>query len=159
MSLALSLIAIVASAHLCGWLSEKAGQPALFGHMLAGLVWGPFALDAIPAVGALGTASDISVLFVVTSAGLGMRLSEVRDVFRGAGVLALLPAFLVPAVAGVLFASAAGQPRRAAIVVGLCVSVTALPVALRILDRAGMLRTRIAAVLLAAMAIPLLRFG
>ena len=114
--------------------------------MLAGVVWGPLALDRIHAVPALTSVSDIAALVVVIAAGLEMRLRDVRAVFRGAGPLALVPAFLIPAVAGVALAWASGEPPRAAIVVGLCTSVTALPVALRILGQAGMLQTRVAAV-------------
>jgi Kef-type K+ transport system membrane component KefB len=142
----LSLVLLVATAHLLGWLAARAKQPPLLGHMLAGVVWGPLVLDRIQATSALGSVADVAVLAVVVAAGLEMRLRDLAPVFRAGGGLALVPAFLTPAVAGVALAWASGESPRAAVVVGLCTSVTALPVALRILGQAGLLQTRVAAV-------------
>jgi Kef-type K+ transport system membrane component KefB len=146
----LAALVLVATALICGWIAERLKQPPLLGHMLAGILSGPLVLDVVRATPQLAALSDIAVLFVVVAAGLEMRVRHVVDVFRGRGLLALLPSFLLPAAGGALFAGAAGLPARAAIVVGLCTSVTALPVALRILAQAGMLQTRIAAVSISA---------
>lgn len=144
MTLIQNLLALVATAHVLGRLAERIKQPALLGHILACATWGPLGAGLIGPSPQLGALSDLAVLFVVTAAGLDMSLRQVRDVFRGSGTIALVPGFLVPAIAGLLFAPLAGESLRASVVVGLCVSVTALPVALRILDKAGMLQTMIA---------------
>jgi Kef-type K+ transport system membrane component KefB len=142
----LGLAVLVVTAHALGWLAERVKQPALLGHMLAGVLWGPFVLDGVHPDRLLSSLSDVSVMAVVVAAGLEMRLRDVRRSLSGGGLLALGPAFLFPAVGGALFARLAGETVRGAIVVGLCTSVTALPVALRILNRAGLLQSRIAGV-------------
>jgi Kef-type K+ transport system membrane component KefB len=146
MALMTSLFALLVAAHLLGRLSARAGLPMLAGHMLAGILIGPSLLGWITPSPALGAVSDIAVLFVVLTAGLEMRLQHVLDVFRGRGIGKLLIGFLLPVCAGAAVAVAFSLAPVPAIVVSLCVAVTALPVALQILSSLGMLGTRIARV-------------
>jgi Kef-type K+ transport system membrane component KefB len=94
----------------------------------------------------LGAVSDVAVLFVVLTAGLEMRLQHVLDVFRGRGIAALFVGFVLPLCAGGAVALAFSLATVPAIVVALCVAVTALPVALQILSGFKMLGTQIARV-------------
>lgn len=144
MTLIQNLLVLLLCAHLLGALAERLKQPALLGHMLAGILLGPVALHWVSAGPTLSALTDLAVLFVVITAGLEMRMNQVVEVFRGKGALALLPSFLLPVLMGFGFASLAGKPLIASIVVALCISVTALPVALRILSAFGMLETPIA---------------
>jgi Kef-type K+ transport system membrane component KefB len=41
MTLIASLSLVLIIAHLLGWIAERLEQPALLGHMLAGIVLGP----------------------------------------------------------------------------------------------------------------------
>lgn len=144
MTLIQNLLLLLLGAHLLGQLAERLKQPALLGHMLAGILLGPFALHWISASAALGALADLAVLFVVITAGLEMRMQQVLSAFRGRGALALLPGFLVPVALGYVFAAWNGSGPVSAMVVALCISVTALPVALRILSSFGMLETAVA---------------
>lgn len=144
MTLIQNLLLLLLCAHLLGQLAERLKQPALVGHMLAGILLGPFALHWIGANAALGALADLAVLFVVITAGLEMRMQQVLAVFRGRGALALLPGFLVPVALGYGFAVWNGSGWVSSVVVALCISVTALPVALRILSSFGMLETPVA---------------
>jgi len=141
---ALSLLLVVG--HVLGRLSERLGQPALLGHMVAGVVVGPSVLNWVHGTPQLAAVADISVLFVVVTAGLEMRLQHVLDAFRGRGAFALLLGFMIPAVCAAALAYSFELTLIPAIVVTLCVSVTALPVALRILDGFKLLDTRVAQV-------------
>lgn len=149
MSLIQSLCLLLACAHLLGRLAERAGQPELLGHMLAGIVLGPAVLDWVQATAGLNALSDFAVLFVVVTAGLEMRLRSIAAVFQGRGIFALLPGFLLPAALAWILARGFAFESMGAMVVALCVSVTALPVALRILASFGLLATRIAQVTIA----------
>lgn len=149
LSLIQSLCLLLTVAHVLGRLAERARQPELLGHMLAGIVLGPALLGWIKADTGINAMADIAVLFVVIAAGLEMRLRTVADVFKGRGTLALLPSFLLPAACGLIAARTFDYTWTGALVVALCISVTALPVALRILSSFGLLSTRIAQVSIA----------
>jgi Kef-type K+ transport system membrane component KefB len=150
MSLIAGLSLMLIGAHLLGRLAERLRQPSLVGHMLAGILLGPSVLQWVQAGPAFSAISDLSVLFVVITAGLEMRMQHVLDVFRGKGAFALLLGFAIPAIAAAAFAYAMGLTLIPGLVVTLCLSVTALPVALRILSSFGMLDTRIARVAIAS---------
>jgi Kef-type K+ transport system membrane component KefB len=150
MPLIAGLSLMLIAAHLLGRLAERLRQPALVGHMLAGILLGPSVLQWVQAGPAFAAISDLSVLFVVITAGLEMRMQHVLDVFRGKGTFALLLGFAIPAAAAGAFAYAMGMALIPGLVVMLCLSVTALPVALRILSSFGMLDTRVARVAIAS---------
>ena len=146
MTLIAALSILLVFGHVLGRLSERLGQPALLGHMVAGVVVGPSVLNWIHGTPQLAAIADIAVLFVVVTAGLEMRLQHVLDAFRGRGAFALLLGFMIPALAAASLAYSFDLKLIPSIVVTLCVSVTALPVALRILDGFGLLDTRVARV-------------
>lgn len=137
-------------AHLFGWVAERLRQPALVGHMLAGMLLGPSVLNWMRAGPTLAAISDLSVLFVVVAAGLEMRMHHVLDVFRGKSSFALLVGFGISTAVAGAFAWLMGMALIPGLVVTLCLSVTALPVALRILSSFGMLDTSIARVAIAS---------
>ena len=90
------------------------------------------------------------MLFVVITAGLKMRFEHLLEMFRGTGTFALMLGFIIPAFMAGVFAFAIGLELIPALVVALCISVTALPVALRILSDFGISTTRVARVAIAS---------
>jgi len=144
MNLVSSLFILLAGAHLLGRLSLLCKQPALAGHMLAGIVIGPSLLAWLQPNPTLSAVADIAVLFVVLTAGLEIRLHHVLDAFRGRGAMAMLLGFLLPAAAGAGVAAAFSIAPVPTVVVALCIAVTALPVALQILNSFNLLKSRIA---------------
>jgi Kef-type K+ transport system membrane component KefB len=146
MTLIASLSLLLIVAHALGRVAERFAQPALLGQMLAGIGLGPSLLGWVHVTPSLGAIADLSVLFVAVTAGLEMRMQHVLETFRGRGTFALLLGFMIPAAAAGLFAHFIGLGLIPGIVATLCVSVTALPVALRILGGFGLLNTRVAQV-------------
>jgi len=146
MALMTSIFVLLATAHLLGRLSARIGMPMLAGHMIAGIIIGPSLLGWLTPTASLGAVSDVAVLFVVLSAGLEMRLQHVIEVFKGRGLGALMIGFIVPVCTGAAVAFSFSLAPVPAIVVSLCVAVTALPVALQILSGFRMLGTQIARV-------------
>jgi len=140
---------LLISAYLLGQLSARLRQPELLGHMIAGIALGPALFGWVNASPALNAIADFAVLFVVIAAGLEMRLHSVASVFKGNGLIALLPGFLVPAIAGGIAAYAFQFSSMSTLLIALCTSVTALPVALRILASFKLLSTRLAYVTIA----------
>ncbi len=150
MTLIEGLCLMLIGAHLFGWVAERLRQPALVGHMLAGILLGPSVLNWMQASPTFAAISNLAVLFVVVAAGLEMRMQHVLDVFRGKSSFALLVGFAIPTVAAGAFAWLMGMALIPGLVVTLCLSVTALPVALRILSSFGMLDTSIARLAIAS---------
>jgi Kef-type K+ transport system membrane component KefB len=146
MALMTSLFVLLAAAHVLGRLSARVGLPMLAGHMIAGIVVGPSLLNWLVPNAGLSAVSDVAVLFVVLTAGLEMRLQHVLEVFRGRGVGVLMIGFIVPLCAGAAVAFAFSLATVPALVVALCIAVTALPLALQILSGFKMLGTQIARV-------------
>jgi Kef-type K+ transport system membrane component KefB len=72
-----------------------------------------------------------------------MSLQDVAGAMRGRGLVVALIAFALPFGAGMLVAWAFDMDLMRAIFLGLCVSITALPVAVKMLDDLGMLGTPI----------------
>jgi Kef-type K+ transport system membrane component KefB len=146
MALMTSIFVLLVTAHLLGRLSARIGLPMLAGHMIAGIVIGPSVLGWMAPGPSLGAISDVAVLFVVLTAGLEMRLQHIIEVFKGRGIGALIIGFIVPLCTGGAIAFSFSLAPVPAIVVALCVAVTALPVALQILSGFRMLGTQIARV-------------
>lgn len=150
MTLIVGLFIMLITAHLLGRLAEQLQQPALAGQMLAGIVLGPSVLGWVHAAPMFSAVADLSVFFVVATAGLEMRMQHVLDIFRGRGAFALLLGFVIPAAAAGVFAYLMGLGLLPGAVATLCLSVTALPVALRILTSFGLLETQIARIAIAS---------
>ena len=146
MALMTSIFVLLVTAHVLGRLCARIGLPLLAGHMIAGIALGPSVLAWLSPSPGLGAVSDVAVLFVVLTAGLEMRIQHVIEVVRGKGIGTLVIGFVLPLCAGGSVALAFSLAPVPAIVVALCVAVTALPVALQILSGFRMLGTQIARV-------------
>lgn len=149
MSLLQNLILLLISAHLLGRLATLLGQPELVGHILAGTLLGPAVLGRVMPSDNLNVCADLAVLIIVMVAGLEVQLKTITRLFTGWGVLALLPGFLLPVAAGLLLGLLFGYEVTTAIVIALCIAVTALPVALRILVSFGLQNTQLAQITIA----------
>ncbi len=157
--LLLQLILIVPLARGCGWLVAKAGQPAVVGEMLAGILIGPSLIgwlwpgffEFLFPASSLGTLRMLSQLgiclfmFVV-----GMEFDPVhlkkqaRTVWLVSQVSILFPYLLGVAAALALFPRQAGATATFlpfALFLGISLSITAFPVLARILEERGWSRT------------------
>lgn len=119
-------------------------QPALVGEMLAGVVLGPTLLNIIEPNPALSAISELAVFFVILTAGLEMNFGEVMSAFRGRGLLISSLSFIIPLISGVAVGAAFNLDAMRSIFLGLSLSITALPVAVRILGELKLLGTDIA---------------
>lgn len=144
MSLLSSLLILIVGARLLGRLFAKYKQPELIGEILAGVLFGPAVLNLIQPNAALAGISELAVFLIILSAGLEMRFADIIGAMRGRGLLLAAISFMVPFVGGVLVTAAYQQDVMRMIFLGLCISITALPVAVKLLDGLGILHTRIA---------------
>ena len=144
MPLLTSLLVLIVVARLFGQLFQRFNQPAIVGEMLAGVLLGPSVFNFIQNSDALSGISELAVFLVVLSAGLEMNFKDIVNSLKGKGVVIAILGFVIPVAAGILTGMAFELDVMRTVFLGLCVSITALPVAVRILQSFGLLGTDIA---------------
>lgn len=144
MSLLTKLLLLIISARLMGRLFERFAQPAIVGEMLAGVILGPGVLGLLTPNEALHGISELAVFLVVLSAGLEMEFQQVIDSLKGRGLVIATLGFALPMSAGIGVGLLYQLDTMRVIFLGLCVSITALPVAVRILQKFNLLDSAIA---------------
>lgn len=144
MSLLSSLLLLIVVARLFGRLFARYNQPELIGEILAGVLLGPAILGLIEPNKALSAITDLAVFLIILNAGLEMRFSDIVGAMKGRGLLLAAISFFIPFGGGVLIAAAYDQDIMRMIFLGLCISITALPVAVKLMDSMGILHTPIA---------------
>jgi Kef-type K+ transport system membrane component KefB len=144
MSLLSSLLLLIVVARLFGRLFARFNQPELIGEILAGVLLGPSILGLIEPNKALGGITDLAVFLIILNAGLEMRFSDIVGAMKGRGMWLAAISFFLPFAGGVLVAAVYEQDIMRMLFLGLCISITALPVAVKLMDSLGILHTPIA---------------
>lgn len=150
MHLFTSLLLLIVAARILGHVTTRLRQPAIIGELAAGILLGPSVLDLVHMSEPLAGIAGLAIFFIVLSAGLEMKLADIASAARDKGILIALLSFALPFAAGLLIGLFAGLPPTRTVILALCMSITALPVAVRILESFGMLGTRIARYALAS---------
>ena len=164
------LILIVLAARVCGGLMRKAGQPAVIGEMVAGILLGPSLLGWLwpglfqmvfpeASLGTLRMLSQIGVCLFMFVIGMELDLTQLKQQARTA-VLVSQVGILFPYLLGVLsslwlFPSLATRGTTFlpfALFIGISLSLTAFPVLARILEERGLTRTALGTTALACAA-------
>jgi Kef-type K+ transport system membrane component KefB len=161
--LLLDIVVILAAARLFGVLSQKIGQPAVIGEIVAGIALGPTLLGQVighrlfpPAVlPALTTVADIGLVLYMFLVGMELDKELVQGKLRIAAGVATgataLPLLLGGGVALWLAPRyAIGGTLTFVLFFAVAVSATAFPVLARILTDRGMERTLLGGLSLAA---------
>lgn len=144
MPLLTNLLILIVVARLLGQVFRRFNQPAIVGEMLAGVILGPSLLHLIEADAALSGIAEFAVFLIVLSAGLEMNFKEIIDSLRGKGVVIAILGFVIPLTGGILVGAAFGLDVMRTVFLGLCVSITALPVTVSILQSFNLLDSDIA---------------
>ena len=144
MPLLTNLLILIVAARLLGQIFRRFNQPAIVGEMLAGVILGPSLLHLIEAYAALSGIAEFAVFLIVLSAGLEMNFKEIIDSLRGKGVVIAILGFVIPLTGGILVGAAFGLDVMRTVFLGLCVSITALPVTVSILQSFDLLDSDIA---------------
>ncbi len=144
MSLLTSLLLLIVLSRLFGELLSRLGQPAIVGEMLAGVLLGPSLLNLIHPNSELAAISELAVFLVVLSSGLEMNFSDVMSAFRGRGLVIAAFSFFIPFLMGVATGKFFHFDVMRTVFLGLTIAITALPVAVRILESFKQLQSTIA---------------
>ncbi len=143
MSLLTTLLVLVVVARLFGKLFAKYNQPEVVGEILAGVLLGPSVLNQIYPDRQLAGIADLAVFLVILAAGLEMRFSDIFSAMRGRGLALAAISFFVPFLGAWPVAAYFELDLMRTIFLGLCVSITALPVAAKMLESMQILDSRI----------------
>lgn len=144
MPLLTTLLILIVSARLMGQVFSRFNQPAIIGEMLAGVILGPSIFNLISPTPALSGLAEFAVFLIVLSAGLEMNFKEVVDSMRGRGIVIAMLGFLLPLTGGIMVGIGFNLDVSRTIFLGLCVSITALPVTVSILQSFKLLDSTIA---------------
>ncbi len=156
------LLCLLLLARLCGVGAERLGQTAPVGELLAGvaialviLAVGPPDgwLDELRESPELGYISTVAIFFLVLQAGVEMEPEEVFAASGGAFVVAL-GGVAIPFAFGMAlawwFIPASDMKVAQAFVVGVAISVTAIPATARVFKELGLLHQRLGVLVLSA---------
>ena len=92
MFLSIAMILLVGMSF--GWICKKIKLPSLLGMLITGMVLGPYVLNII-SPGILGISAELrkmALVIILTRAGLGLDLSELRKIGRPAILMCFVPA-------------------------------------------------------------------
>jgi Kef-type K+ transport system membrane component KefB len=138
------LLLLIVVARSLGKLFSTFGQPSLIGEIIAGILLGPTLLNLIHPSPSLHAISELAIFFIIFTAGQEMELKDVTDSLKGKGLLIALLGFFIPFLCGWFLGNVYYLDKMRTVFLALCISITALPVAVRILENFKMLDTEIA---------------
>jgi Kef-type K+ transport system membrane component KefB len=153
----IAIAIIIAAAKLGGYLSQRLGQPAVAGKVLAGLILGPSVLNFLqwpmftdPHLGeSIVYLAELGVLLLMFTAGLNLHLSDLAKSGKVA-VLAGTLGFALTLGMGFVLAMAFSFDPRQALFLGLLLAPTSIGISAQTLIELKVLRTRVGVSLLGA---------
>ena len=146
----LELVALFVVARLLGEVCERVKVPALIGEIFAGILLGPLVLAAVLPSEPIRLIADLAVFFIVYEAGMEMTFRSVRRVIKESAAAVAAGSFALPFLLGFLVGLASGFDLRVSLFLGLALSLTALPVSVRILTDLGWIATDVGQTIIAA---------
>lgn len=152
----LDLALILLSTKLLGIVTGKFQMPRVVGSLLAGLILGPAVLNILSETAFLAQLSELGVIVILFTAGMGTDLRELRSAGK-AGFLVALCGVLVPMLMGTGFGWLAGKagwlPGNTLlenVFLGTVLTATSVSITVETLKELGHLDTRVGSTILAA---------
>ena len=152
----LDLALILLSTKVLGIATRKFQMPQVVGALLAGLLLGPAMLNVLTETEFLTQLSELGVIVLMFSAGMGTDLQELKH-SGGTGFLVALLGVLVPLIMGTGLAWAAGKGGLVPdggfledVFVGTILTATSVSITVETLKELGKLDTKVGNTVLAA---------
>ncbi|MFZ4398607.1 MAG: cation:proton antiporter [Bacteroidales bacterium] len=143
MPFVVELLLLLLAARMFGEIMERINQPAMIGEVIAGFILGPSLLGFAAYTSEIKVISDLGVFLLVILAGFEIDIDELRKSIKGRNSWIALLGFIIPMVSGFIIGLIFSLPIPLTIFLSLCISITALPVSIRILMDLGKLNTDI----------------
>jgi Kef-type K+ transport system membrane component KefB len=152
----LDLALILVSTKLLGMVTRQFQMPQVVGALLAGLILGPAGLNVLTETEFLSQLSEMGVIVILFSAGMGTDLKELKNAGKS-GFLIALCGVLVPMALGTIFGYAAGKlgwlPNSTLledVFLGTILTATSVSITVETLKELGKLDTKVGGTILAA---------
>lgn len=151
LELLLIIAATLIAAKLLALLAQRAGQPAVLGELIAGVLLGGSVLGWLdptnPVVHAL---AEIGVVVLLFEIGLHTELKSITNVLGAATTVALVGVVLPLALGYAAVVALVGLPRIPALVCAASLTATSIGISARVLSDIGQLKSREGQVVLGA---------
>jgi Kef-type K+ transport system membrane component KefB len=148
-ALLLELLLIFVSAKVIGEIFQRLRVPGALGEIVAGVIFGPYALAWIHASDSIHAIAEVGVIFVLFSAGLETSPKDLINVGRTALVVAVA-GVAAPFVLGFGYMKLRGDSSSEAIFVAVAMVATSVGITARVLADLRILSSRTAKVILGA---------
>ena len=152
----LDLALILLSTKVLGMVTRRFQMPQVVGALLAGLILGPAMLNVLTETAFLSQLSELGVIVILFTAGMGTDLKELRAAGKS-GFLVALCGVLVPLAMGTAFGILAGKtgwlPENTLledVFLGTILTATSVSITVETLKELGKLDTKVGATILAA---------
>ena len=138
----LVILVILAFSRIVGELFERITIPAVIGEVLVGIILGPMVLNwASPDIGEFRILVDIGLFFLVFTSGLEFSITHIKKATNKALPISFM-GNNIAFFSGIIMALLLNYSLEVGIFIGAAFSLTALPVALRVLGDLKKTNTR-----------------
>ena len=152
----MDLALILLSTKLLGILTKKIQMPQVVGALVAGLILGPAVLNVLTETEFLTQLSELGVIVLMFSAGMGTDIQELKHSGK-AGFLVALLGVIAPLILGTGLAMAAGRAGMIEttgfledVFIGTILTATSVSITVETLREIGRLDTKVGNTILAA---------
>lgn len=138
-----NLLILLVTARVFGEIFERIRQPAMIGEIIAGIIVGPSLLNLVHRTDEIIVISELGIFLLVILAGLEIDVEDILKSLKGKNIIISICAFFIPLFSGFAIAHFFDLDTMTTVFIGLCVSITALPVSIRILMDLGKINTAV----------------
>jgi Kef-type K+ transport system membrane component KefB len=133
-----------------GMLFRKIGFPEVFGELAGGIIVGPAMLGWVDGDSeVIKILSELGIFFLMLHAGLKTEPRELKAASKGS-LLVALGGIILPFILGWLAGEMFGLPLKTSLFIGLGLSISAIPLGVRLIKDCGLEGTRLANVTIGA---------
>ena len=145
---------ILVSTKVLGILTKRLQMPQVVGALLAGLIMGPACLNIIHSTEFLSQVSELGVIVMMFTAGLGTSLDDLKQTGK-TGFMVALCGVLIPLLGGAVLAaffndSGSANALMQNIFIGVVLTATSVSITVETLKEMGKLSTVVGNTILAA---------
>ena len=141
MNLISSLLILLAASRLLGRLFKALGYLPIIGEIIAGFLIGPAVFGFLEPTESLHAIVELGIFLLIFDAGLKLDLKDILSSLKGKSLVWGLVAFVGAFSAGLLTGTLLELRFVTSIIIGLCFSITSIPVTLNFLNNAKLANT------------------